>query len=99
MRVLITSPAGLGHIHPMVPLARALRDRRHEVLWAVPADGVDHVERAGLRAVASAPAGLTRVRRAHRGGRTRRTPDPERYWRRLPQVFRNCAYRRARTNS
>jgi UDP:flavonoid glycosyltransferase YjiC (YdhE family) len=61
MRVLITSPAGLGHIHPMVPLARALRDRRHEVLWAVPADGVGHVERAGLRAVASAPAGLTRV--------------------------------------
>jgi len=23
-RVLVTSPAGLGHIHPMVPLARAM---------------------------------------------------------------------------
>ncbi len=24
MRLLFTSPAGLGHIHPMVPLARAM---------------------------------------------------------------------------
>lgn len=45
----------------MVPLARALRDRRHDVLWAVPADGVDHVERTGIRAVASGPPRLTRL--------------------------------------
>ncbi|MDQ2790824.1 MAG: hypothetical protein M3Y73_14385, partial [Actinomycetota bacterium] len=50
-----------GHIHPMVPLARALRDRRHDVLWAIPADGVDHVERTGIRAVASGPPRLTRL--------------------------------------
>jgi UDP:flavonoid glycosyltransferase YjiC (YdhE family) len=36
MRVLVTTPAGLGHIHPMVPLARALAARGHELLWAVP---------------------------------------------------------------
>lgn len=60
-KVLLTSPAGLGHIHPMVPLARAMVARGHEVLWAVPADGVDHVERTGIRAVAVAPAGLTSV--------------------------------------
>lgn len=36
MRVLVTTPAGLGHIHPMVPLARALADRGHEVRWALP---------------------------------------------------------------
>ena len=60
-RVLFTSPAGLGHIHPMVPLARAMVARGHEVLWAVPADGVDHVERTGIGAVAVAPAGLTSV--------------------------------------
>jgi UDP:flavonoid glycosyltransferase YjiC (YdhE family) len=45
----------------MVPLARAMVARGHEVLWAVPADGVDHVERTGIRAVTVAPAGLTSV--------------------------------------
>ncbi len=60
MRVLFTSPAGLGHIHPMVPLARAMAARSHDVLWAAPADGVPHVERAGVRAVATGGAGLTR---------------------------------------
>jgi UDP:flavonoid glycosyltransferase YjiC (YdhE family) len=58
---LFTSPAGLGHIHPMVPLARAMVARGDEVLWAVPADGVDHVERTEIRAVSVAPAGLTSV--------------------------------------
>src|SRR5688500_4949381 len=36
MRVLVTTPAGLGHVHPMVPLARALARRGHEVRWALP---------------------------------------------------------------
>ncbi len=56
MRVLITSPAMLGHIHPMVPLARAMAARHHDVLWALPTDGVAEVERTGIRAVATAPA-------------------------------------------
>src|SRR2546427_3827088 len=30
MQVLFTSLSGLGHVYPMVPLARALRDRGHE---------------------------------------------------------------------
>jgi UDP:flavonoid glycosyltransferase YjiC (YdhE family) len=60
MRVLFTTPGGLGHVHPMVPLARAHLARGHDVLWAAPADGVAHVERAGIRAVAAGPAGLTR---------------------------------------
>jgi UDP:flavonoid glycosyltransferase YjiC (YdhE family) len=59
-RVLFTAPAGLGHIHPMVPLAQAMVARGHDVMWAVPADGVGHVERAGIRAVATGAAGLTR---------------------------------------
>jgi UDP:flavonoid glycosyltransferase YjiC (YdhE family) len=57
-RVLFTSPAGLGHIHPLVPLARAMGARGHDVVWAVPADGVEHVERTGIRAMAAGPAGL-----------------------------------------
>ncbi|MDQ3896714.1 MAG: glycosyltransferase [Actinomycetota bacterium] len=60
MRVLVTTPAGLGHVHPMVPLARALAAGGHQVLWAVPADGVVHVERAGIPAVPTGAPGLTR---------------------------------------
>lgn len=60
MRVLITTPAGFGHVHPMVPLAQAMLARGHDVLWAAPADGVGRVERTGIRAVATCPAGLTR---------------------------------------
>lgn len=59
MRVLFTTSAGLGHIHPTVPLAQAMAARGHEVVWAVPPDGVDHVEKAGIRAVAVGTAGLT----------------------------------------
>ena len=58
--MLFTSPAGLGHIHPLVPLARAMAGRGHDVLWAAPADGVAHVERAGIAAVTTGAAGLTR---------------------------------------
>lgn len=58
MRVLVTSTAGQGHIHPMVPLARAMAVRGHDVLWATPADGVEHVQRAGITAVAAGPAAL-----------------------------------------
>ncbi len=56
MRVLVTSPATLGHLQPLVPLARALRDSGNEVLWAVPADGVAEVERRGVPAASVAPA-------------------------------------------
>ncbi|CAN5175884.1 hypothetical protein BH24ACT1_BH24ACT1_02590 [soil metagenome] len=33
MRVLFTTSAGLGHIHPTVPLAQAMVERGHDVLW------------------------------------------------------------------
>ena len=59
MRVLFTTSAGLGHIHPTVPLARAMVERGHDVLWAVPPDGVDHVQRAGIAVAATGTAGLT----------------------------------------
>ena len=65
-KVLFTSPAGLGHIHPMVPLAREMVARGHDVLWAVPADGVGDIERTRVRAVDVAPAGLTNVAEVRR---------------------------------
>jgi UDP:flavonoid glycosyltransferase YjiC (YdhE family) len=43
MRVLVTTPAGLGHVHPMVPRARALARRGHEVRWALPELVADRV--------------------------------------------------------
>jgi UDP:flavonoid glycosyltransferase YjiC (YdhE family) len=66
MRILVTSTAGLGHIHPMVPLVRAMAARGHEVRWAIPADGVEHVERAGITAIAAGPAMLAHPVEARR---------------------------------
>jgi len=56
VRVLVTSPATLGHVQPLVPLARALRDTGNEVLWAIPADGVAEIHRRGLTAADVAAA-------------------------------------------
>ncbi len=55
MRVLFTTTPGRGHVHPMVPLARAFLERDHEVLWAA----ADHVC-PGLRGegFTALPAGL-----------------------------------------
>ncbi len=48
MNVLFTSSPGLGHVHPMVPLARALADRGHDVRWAVPDDVHPRLQAAGF---------------------------------------------------
>ncbi|WP_329110389.1 DUF1205 domain-containing protein [Micromonospora sp. NBC_01699] len=56
MRVLFTVSPGLGHLFPTISLAWALRAAGHEVLVATAADGVAAAIRAGLAAVATAPA-------------------------------------------
>ena len=48
MRVLFTAPRGLGHFHPLVPLAQAARDAGHVVAFATPAKNAPPVERLGL---------------------------------------------------
>jgi UDP:flavonoid glycosyltransferase YjiC (YdhE family) len=53
MRVLFTATPGWGHIHPMVPLARALLDRGHDLLWATGADACERLAREGFRAAAA----------------------------------------------
>lgn len=83
MRVLFPTSAGLGHIHPTVPLAQALVARGNDVLWAVPPDGVDHVQRSGILAAAVGSAGLT---------------QPADVRRRYPPS-RKCAFRKAPTSS
>src|SRR6187397_3745918 len=56
LRVLCTSTGGAGHVHALAPVARALRDRGHDVRWAVAVDGGGAVEAMGFEWTA---AGLT----------------------------------------
>ena len=51
MRVLLTTPAGLGHIHPMVPIARAMASRGHEVRWALPEQVAGAVAEHGIEVI------------------------------------------------
>lgn len=55
MRILFTCTPGLGHFHPLVPIARAAIQAGHDVAFATPASFVPTVERAGFRAF---PAGM-----------------------------------------
>ena len=48
MRVLLSSTAGHGHVFPLVPLAQALLEAGHDVVWATQAHGRDLVEGAGI---------------------------------------------------
>ena len=57
VRVLFSSTTGVGHVFPMLQLARAFLDRGHEVLWATGADAVPLVERDGIPVVACGPTG------------------------------------------
>ncbi len=60
LRVLCTSTGGAGHVHALSPVARALRDRGHDVRWAVAPDGGDAVGAMGFEWSA---AGLTTAAR------------------------------------
>lgn len=57
MRVLVSTPGGLGHIHPMVPLARALVSRGHQVRWALPEGAAAHVAERSLSVLPLAGCG------------------------------------------
>jgi len=63
VRVLVTAPAGLGHVHPLLPLCAALQQRGHSVVVATDADTCVLVERTGLSAL---PAGLRLAQRQQR---------------------------------
>ena len=55
MRLLLTSVPGLGHLHPVLPLALAAARAGHDVRVATGPERVEWVRRCGLSA---APAGL-----------------------------------------
>ncbi|HEX8770899.1 MAG TPA: glycosyltransferase [Acidimicrobiales bacterium] len=48
MRVLFTTIPGWGHVHPMVPLAKAMAERGDDVAWATAAEFVAPLEREGF---------------------------------------------------
>jgi len=48
VRILFSSTRGVGHARPLLPYARALRERGHEILVAGPADLVETLARAQL---------------------------------------------------
>jgi UDP:flavonoid glycosyltransferase YjiC (YdhE family) len=48
MKVLLTSPAGAGHVNQLVPLAHALVRRGNDVMWAVPERGAEQITAFGV---------------------------------------------------
>jgi UDP:flavonoid glycosyltransferase YjiC (YdhE family) len=48
LRFLFTSTMGYGHLHPLMPLANALKEAGHEVAFAVPTPLGSVIERAGF---------------------------------------------------
>ena len=53
VRILVSTTAGLGHIHPVVPIARSLQSAGHEVLWATSAKACETVSRYGFATTAA----------------------------------------------
>lgn len=64
MRILVSSCAGYGHLHPLLPLARTLADGGNEVAVAVASDLGARAEAAGFKTFAvgiTAGAGFGRL--------------------------------------
>lgn len=60
MQVLFTAPGGLGHLHPLLPLAHAMLRRGHDVRFASDEANCEAARRAGL---ATATAGVSAAAR------------------------------------
>ena len=58
MRFLFTTVPGSGHFHPMVPLAKALRHRGHDVTFAASPAFTGSVAAAGFDNIPSGPSWL-----------------------------------------
>lgn len=56
MRLLVTFVCGLGHLAPLLPLARAVREAGHEVAVAGSGGLVPRIEKAGFTAFATSPS-------------------------------------------
>jgi UDP:flavonoid glycosyltransferase YjiC (YdhE family) len=61
MRFLFTTIPGSGHFHPLVPTARALRSRGHDVAFAASPMFAPAIEAAGFEAHPAGPAWLEQL--------------------------------------
>jgi UDP:flavonoid glycosyltransferase YjiC (YdhE family) len=61
MRFLFTTIPGAGHFHPLVPTARGLQGRGHEVAFAASPTFASAIEAAGFEAHPAGPAWLERL--------------------------------------
>ena len=61
MRFLFTTIPGSGHFHPLVPTARALQRRGHDVAFAASPTFAPAIEAAGFEAHPAGPAWLERL--------------------------------------
>lgn len=77
VRVLFTCIGGPGHLNPLLPVARAVADRGHEVLWATSGALQGLVERAGFpfHRLGPAPDDAPRTRTPLLVPDTRRSED------------------------
>lgn len=64
MRILFATSPGLGHLLPLLPLARAARARGHDVRIAAGSSLLPIVARAGFHHVPAGPSSLSDVARA-----------------------------------
>jgi UDP:flavonoid glycosyltransferase YjiC (YdhE family) len=55
MRVLFTTTPGRGHFYPMVPLAKAFRERGHDVAWAAAEHVCSELRDEGFDAIEAGP--------------------------------------------
>lgn len=55
MRTILVTPSGYGHLHPLIPLARALEAAGHTVTVATTRDVVEEVRRLGIDARSVGP--------------------------------------------
>lgn len=69
MRLLVTFVGGLGHLAPLLPLARAMREAGHEVAIAGSGGLVPRIEEAGFTAFATSPRPHHDQTAAHRDRR------------------------------
>ena len=88
MRVLVSTTAGHGHVLPVVPLARALLDAGHQVVWATGDEACGLLVAAGIDAEpAGMPAAELAPRRAALWASLAEVPPDQRAAHVFPAMF------------
>jgi UDP:flavonoid glycosyltransferase YjiC (YdhE family) len=92
MRFLLTTQPAIGHLHPMIPIARALQRAGHEVAFASSRSFCKTVESAGFRCFAAGLDWLESEAAATFPELMKMTPGKATYWY-LQELFANRAVR------